>query len=217
MKPSLRACAVVCGLLALSLPAGVGRADALVSEGNGRRSYADFERCELPGDRVIQVFTYGEAPLAATPRDRFVAATARASLAEIARVADVPAAEVACHPIEAPAGDVEWEIDVRFSAKGIETKSVDVTQRNAALATSSGAQRCVQLVSEKVFCATAPQGSAVSTTMGRAVCARGACAQDRHGKWHCSRRAGGSAVLGPHGVQCEQGCYAPSSNQCRQV
>jgi hypothetical protein len=123
--------------------------------------------------------------------------------------------------VEAPEGDVDYEVELTFAGGDASpaVEVVDVRERNllAPVAYSSGSDRCMSDVMGKMSCAAAPSGVAVQSTLGRIVCARGQCAQERGGTWRCSRAAGGWAELAHDGVRCQQGCYSPTSGQCRRL
>ncbi len=225
------AAALTIALLVSTGPFGLAAAEAPGSpeagpsaEAGDRTSLDRFERCERPGTgehppTSVQILLHAEAP-AATATAELDSRSARIARGELARLVDATdPAELRCVEIEAPEGDVDYEVDVRFSVGDASpaVEVVDVRERNllAAVAYSSGTDRCMTNVMGKMSCSAAANGVAVQSTLGRIVCARGQCAQERGGTWRCSRAAGGWAELAHDGVRCQQGCYSPTSGQCR--
>ena len=196
------------------------------ADAGDRTSLDRFERCERPGAderpaASIQMLLHAEAP-AATAAAELDSRSTRVARGELARRIDAAdASELRCVEIEAPQGDVDYEIDVTFSGSDANpaVEVVDVRKRNllATVAYSSGSDRCMTDVMRKMSCSAAANGVAVQSTLGRIVCARGQCAQERGGTWRCSRAAGGWAELAHDGVRCQNGCYSPTSGQCRRL
>jgi hypothetical protein len=75
--------------------------------------------------------------------------------------------------------------------------------------------RCLEDAMGRTFCARSEEGVALRSGLGEIVCSRGRCVQEEHGtQWHCSRREGGWARLGPAGPECEEGCTSPTQGEC---
>jgi hypothetical protein len=199
----------------------------LVIERDGKLELARFQRCQLDG-RELQFLVHAWADAAKVDRARLVAESARAATVEISRLhAADSSGTLECREIDAPVGDVDYEIEIEVSAGSVEVASVDVNERSAVVQTSYQARRrraqgaeappgpCASTTMGRVFCAHAPDGVAVTTTMGEVVCARGQCVREASGTWNCSRASGGWAELTVTGPECEQGCYQPTQRQCR--
>jgi hypothetical protein len=86
----------------------------------------------------------------------------------------------------------------------------------AEVANKSG-DRCLTNVMGQTSCASAPNGVAVRSALGKILCARGHCVQNRGAVWRCSRAAGGWAEVTRNGFRCQQGCYSPTAGQCRKL
>jgi hypothetical protein len=76
---------------------------------------------------------------------------------------------------------------------------------------------CLQDALEEWYCASDPRGSAVLDTLGRVVCAPGACVkQEEEGAdWLCSAQPGGKAERTPEGIVCDGECRAPEATDCK--
>jgi len=85
---------------------------------------------------------------------------------------------------------------------------------------SAGA-RCQADALENWYCAADPQGSAVVDTLGRVVCAPGACVkqetQDQEEDWLCSSTPGGRAAAAPAGPICDGTCQPPEVTACKKL
>jgi hypothetical protein len=79
--------------------------------------------------------------------------------------------------------------------------------------------RCLQDALDEWYCATDPRGSAVLDTLGRVVCAAGACVkQEEEGEdWLCSAQSGGNAAWTPEGAVCDGECRAPEATACEKL
>jgi hypothetical protein len=195
------------------------------TEAGGRTTLDRFERCEQPGTDErppvnVEILLHADAPTATDASD-LESQSARATRARLASAIDADAGKLRCVELEAPSGDVDYEVTVTFAGVDARPKVelVDVLERNllAPVAYSSGTDRCMADVMGKTSCAAAANGVAVQSTLGRIVCARGQCSQERGGRWRCSRAAGGWAELAHDGVRCQQGCYSPTSGQCHRL
>jgi hypothetical protein len=82
-------------------------------------------------------------------------------------------------------------------------------------------QHCQADALEKWYCAADPRGSAVVDSLGRVVCAPGACVkqdtQDTKEEWLCSSEPGGRATAVPEGAPtCDGRCRPPEATACKQ-
>lgn len=75
---------------------------------------------------------------------------------------------------------------------------------------------CAADALEEWSCAKEVRGSAVIDTLGRVVCAPGACVE-YEGEWVCSSEPGGTAGLDPEGPVCDGECRAPSIQDCEKL
>ena len=88
--------------------------------------------------------------------------------------------------------------------------------------TQHSGQHCLADALEKWYCAADPNGSAVLDSLGRVVCAPGACVkqetQDTKDEWLCSSEPGGAARAVPGGPpECDGKCRQPEATACKQL
>jgi hypothetical protein len=84
------------------------------------------------------------------------------------------------------------------------------------------AGHCQEDALKKWYCAEDAKGSAVVDSLGRVLCAPGACVrqdtQDTKQEWLCSSESGGRAVAVPAGPpECDGKCRAPETTACKQL
>jgi hypothetical protein len=184
-----------------------------------------FARCDLEGNEgpsTLQVLVHSETQVGEISRDRFVARSVIATNDEVrslARARDPSADRPRCREVDAPEGDVDWEISLAVSATDVQAnleEMADVGVLRTAASQSSG--QCQKSAMGEVFCCSSPYGVAVKDNLGNVRCARGQCVRTPMGQWQCARAAGGWAELDARDEPvCEQGCYAPTSTQCRRM
>jgi hypothetical protein len=173
----------------------------------------------------LQFLVHAQGSADEISRDRFVASTTRAALREIdalavARDFGSPDAPPTCHEVGAPNGDVDYELKLVVKPGVVDVSVVDVTAKVLARKVSQqhGANACVTDSMGTLYCAKSSEGTAVKSTLGQVVCARGECVRSTRGEWQCSRASGGWAELSQSGApECEYGCYSPSTSQCQRM
>lgn len=214
---------------------GSPRSD-LVSVVGDKFQIDHFERCETTASgpktalagKGLQLLIHSEAPQNRISRDRFVAQTVRAALREIEALATKGKStekgtgqpRLECREIEAPVGDVDFEIAIAVKGETATVSVTDVNKRNLASPTAArhSANRCIRDTMGTLYCAVSAEGTAVKTNLGQVVCGRGQCVRSSMGDWRCARAAGGWAELDPSGhPNCERGCYSPSTGQCQRM
>jgi len=214
--------------------AGSPQADADAALDESRHRLSRFESCrvEIEGGGELQTFEIllsAEGHRELMSPAEFEARSARAALDKASELASqLPEVKaigpmsttVVCREIAAPDGDVDYELEIVWGEHGPEVAMVDIAHQNLAMPTANRPQSCQRTVMGDTFCASAPDGVAVVSGMGRVVCARGQCTRGQPNNpdsWQCARAAGGWVETTTRGVRCEGGCYSPTTTQCRRM
>jgi hypothetical protein len=76
---------------------------------------------------------------------------------------------------------------------------------------------CLEDALGRRYCAPEESGTAVRDSLGRILCAAGACVQQED-VWHCAQAPGGSAYLTREGEpECDGGCATPEPTNCEEI
>jgi hypothetical protein len=88
-----------------------------------------------------------------------------------------------------------------------------------APAAADTVERCRRDALDQWYCPVEPLGTAVIDTLGRVVCAPGACVKPDgdSADWLCSSDPGGRAEITPAGPVCDGECRAPAATDCKKI